>query len=47
MTYDEIGLIQNKAREKAQKDIDEDKKRLNKLYQDGYNELANNSKVKY
>ena len=44
MTYDEIGLIQNKAREKAQKRMDEDKKKLNKLYQDGYNELSNNSK---
>ena len=45
MTYDEIGLIQNKAREKAQKGMDEDKKKLNKLYQDGYNELSNNSKL--
>ena len=45
MTYDEISLIQNKAREKAQKGMDEDKKRLNKLYQDGYNELSNNSKL--
>lgn len=45
MTYDEIGLIQNKAREKAQKGMDEDRKRLNKLYQDAYNELSNNSKV--
>ena len=44
MTYDEIGLIQDKAREKAQKGMDEDRKKLNKLYQDGYNELSNNSK---
>ena len=44
MTYDEIGLIQDKAREKAKKGMEEDKKRLNKLYQDGYNELFNNTK---
>ena len=44
MTYDEIGLIQDKAREKAKKGMEEDKKRLNKLYQDGYNELFNKTK---
>ena len=44
MTYEEIGVIQNNAREQVKKSIEEDKKKLNKLYQDAYNELFNNSK---
>ena len=45
MTYEEIGVIQNNARDAVNKGIEEDKKKLNKLYQDAYNELTNNSKL--
>ena len=44
MTYDEIGIIQNKARERANKGIEEDKKKLDKLYKEAHNELFNKSK---
>ena len=44
MTYDEIGMIQNKAREKTRKGIEEDKKKLDKLYKEAHNELFNKSK---
>ena len=44
MTYDEIGIIQNKARERANKEIEEDKKKLDKLYKESHNELFNKSK---
>ena len=44
MTCEEISLIQDSARKNVEIAIKEERQKISKLYQDGYNELYNNSK---
>ena len=44
MTSEEIALIQDSARKKVAIVVKEERQKISKLYQDGYNELSNKSK---
>ena len=44
MTSEEIALIQDSARKKVAIAVKEERQKISKLYQDGYNELSNKSK---